>query len=184
MTRLVTARALPEEGPVRTKFFALLFPKRAVKHYLRALSELQNDLGWRNHMVVAGGLLKSLGEGGSAGIERRFASPRRSPIRESLMPHDQRSSAALERETCIRPSRKAADTPHSKRRAGAPPHSASIIFQFYDCVDVMSWYEPNDQCASVASSLAAFAKTGREHTVAAHFPKPDKTLKGANRNRI
>ena len=54
------ARIAAKKLRYATEFFASLYPKSAVKHYTGALSELQDDLGWRNDMVVADGLLKSL----------------------------------------------------------------------------------------------------------------------------
>ncbi|MBB5445941.1 MULTISPECIES: CHAD domain-containing protein [unclassified Paraburkholderia] len=43
-----------------TEFFASLCARRAVRHYVDALIELQDDLGWRNDAVVADQLLKPL----------------------------------------------------------------------------------------------------------------------------
>jgi CHAD domain-containing protein len=41
-----------------TEFFSSVFDRRAVKHDISALSDLQDDLGWRNDVVVANGLLR------------------------------------------------------------------------------------------------------------------------------
>jgi CHAD domain-containing protein len=43
-----------------TEFFASLCARRAVQHYVDALTALQDDLGWRNDAVVAEQLLKLL----------------------------------------------------------------------------------------------------------------------------
>ncbi|CAL8480813.1 CHAD domain-containing protein [Caballeronia sp. S22] len=56
------ARIAAKKVRYATEFFASLFDRRAVKHYINALSDLQDDLGWRNDVVVASGLLRSLGE--------------------------------------------------------------------------------------------------------------------------
>ncbi|WP_245747090.1 CHAD domain-containing protein [Paraburkholderia lycopersici] len=42
-----------------TEFFASLSSKRAVQHYVKALTALQDDLGWRNDAVVADQLLRT-----------------------------------------------------------------------------------------------------------------------------
>ncbi|MDN7759223.1 CYTH and CHAD domain-containing protein [Burkholderia multivorans] len=54
------ARIAAKKLRYATEFFASLFPKSAVKHYVGTLSELQDDLGWRNDAVVAPRLLDSL----------------------------------------------------------------------------------------------------------------------------
>ncbi|KDR37580.1 metal-chelation protein CHAD [Caballeronia glathei] len=54
------ARIAAKKLRYAAEFFASLYSKRAVAHYTSALSELQDDLGWRNDMVVADELLKSL----------------------------------------------------------------------------------------------------------------------------
>lgn len=54
------ARIAAKKIRYATEFFASLFPKSAVKHYVGTLSELQDDLGWRNDAVVAPRLLDSL----------------------------------------------------------------------------------------------------------------------------
>ncbi|MDR5806550.1 CHAD domain-containing protein [Caballeronia sp. LZ001] len=56
------ARIAAKKLRYATELFVSPLPKRAVKHYVSTLTELQDDLGWRNDVVVAGGLLKSLGE--------------------------------------------------------------------------------------------------------------------------
>ncbi|MBP0594074.1 CYTH and CHAD domain-containing protein [Paraburkholderia sp. LEh10] len=54
------ARIAAKKLRYATEFFASLFDKRDVKRYINALSKLQDDLGWRNDIVVADGLLRSL----------------------------------------------------------------------------------------------------------------------------
>ncbi|MDS0860883.1 CHAD domain-containing protein [Burkholderia pseudomultivorans] len=54
------ARIAAKKLRYATEFFASLFSKSAVKHYVAALSTLQDDLGWRNDAVVAPRLLDSL----------------------------------------------------------------------------------------------------------------------------
>ncbi|MPV55948.1 inorganic triphosphatase [Burkholderia sp. HI2761] len=54
------ARIAAKKLRYATEFFASLFSKSAVKHYIAALSTLQDDLGWRNDAVVAHRLLNSL----------------------------------------------------------------------------------------------------------------------------
>lgn len=56
------ARIAAKKVRYATEFFSSLFDRRAVKHYISALSDLQDDLGWRNDVVVASALLRSLGE--------------------------------------------------------------------------------------------------------------------------
>lgn len=55
------ARIAAKKLRYATEFFASLYPKREVKAYVGALSELQDDLGWRNDVVVADKLLRELG---------------------------------------------------------------------------------------------------------------------------
>ncbi|KXU84608.1 metal-chelation protein CHAD [Caballeronia megalochromosomata] len=55
------ARIAAKKLRYATEFFASLFCDRDVKPYIKALSKLQDDLGWRNDIVVADGLLRSLG---------------------------------------------------------------------------------------------------------------------------
>lgn len=50
------ARIAAKKVRYATEFFASLFPRSVVKHSIDALSELQEDLGWRNDIVVASGL--------------------------------------------------------------------------------------------------------------------------------
>jgi triphosphatase len=45
-----------------TEFFQSLYPSRRVHRYVDALSQLQDELGWMNDVVVADGLLKELQE--------------------------------------------------------------------------------------------------------------------------
>lgn len=54
------ARIAAKKLRYATEFFASLYAKRSVDHYTGALGELQDNLGWRNDMAVADGLLKSL----------------------------------------------------------------------------------------------------------------------------
>jgi triphosphatase len=54
------ARIAAKKVRYATEFFASLCPRRVVQHYVGALAELQDDLGWRNDAVVADQLLKSL----------------------------------------------------------------------------------------------------------------------------
>ncbi|WP_268991635.1 CYTH and CHAD domain-containing protein [Paraburkholderia translucens] len=54
------ARIAAKKLRYASEFFASLFPNSAVRHYVQALSELQDDLGWRNDVVVADRLLGSL----------------------------------------------------------------------------------------------------------------------------
>ncbi|MEM5383808.1 CHAD domain-containing protein [Paraburkholderia phymatum] len=54
------ARIAAKKVRYATEFFASLCPRRVVQHYVGALAELQDDLGWRNDAVVADRLLKSL----------------------------------------------------------------------------------------------------------------------------
>ncbi|SAL01312.1 CHAD domain-containing protein [Caballeronia pedi] len=54
------ARIAAKKLRYATEFFTSLYPKRAVKPFINALSELQDDLGWRNDIVVADELLRSL----------------------------------------------------------------------------------------------------------------------------
>jgi inorganic triphosphatase YgiF len=52
------ARIAAKKVRYATEFFASLCPRRAVQHYVKALTALQDDLGWRNDAVVADQLLK------------------------------------------------------------------------------------------------------------------------------
>jgi triphosphatase len=54
------ARIAAKKLRYATEFFSSLYPKQAVRHYSAALGKLQDDLGWRNDVVVADGLLKTL----------------------------------------------------------------------------------------------------------------------------
>ena len=54
------ARIAAKKLRYATEFFASLYSKQVVRHYLAALGALQDDLGWRNDVVVADGLLKAL----------------------------------------------------------------------------------------------------------------------------
>ncbi|RZF26397.1 CYTH and CHAD domain-containing protein [Paraburkholderia sp. UYCP14C] len=54
------ARIAAKKLRYASEFFASLFPKSVVQDYVRVLSELQDDLGWRNDAVVADRLLDSL----------------------------------------------------------------------------------------------------------------------------
>ncbi|CAN7692427.1 CHAD domain-containing protein [Paraburkholderia terricola] len=54
------ARIAAKKVRYATEFFASLCARRAVQHYVEALTALQDDLGWRNDAVVADQLLKLL----------------------------------------------------------------------------------------------------------------------------
>jgi CHAD domain-containing protein len=54
------ARIAAKKVRYATEFFASMCPRRAVRHYVDALTALQDDLGWRNDAVVADQLLKSV----------------------------------------------------------------------------------------------------------------------------
>ncbi|RQS55646.1 CYTH and CHAD domain-containing protein [Burkholderia sp. Bp8986] len=54
------ARIAAKKVRYATEFFASLCRKQAVRSYVDALSELQDDLGWRNDAVVAEQFLKAL----------------------------------------------------------------------------------------------------------------------------
>jgi triphosphatase len=75
------ARIAAKKVRYATEFFSSLFERRAVKHYISVLSDLQDDLGWRNDVVVASGLLSSLSEAKpetavGAGFARGFLASR------------------------------------------------------------------------------------------------------------
>ncbi|RKT21776.1 inorganic triphosphatase YgiF [Paraburkholderia sp. RAU2J] len=54
------ARIAAKKVRYATEFFASLCARRAVRHYVEALTALQDDLGWRNDVVVADQLLTSI----------------------------------------------------------------------------------------------------------------------------
>nr|WP_236674512.1 CHAD domain-containing protein [Paraburkholderia hospita] len=54
------ARIAAKKVRYATEFFASMYPRRSVRHYVDALTALQDDLGWRNDAVVADQLLKAL----------------------------------------------------------------------------------------------------------------------------
>ncbi|KXU84190.1 metal-chelation protein CHAD [Paraburkholderia monticola] len=54
------ARIAAKKVRYATEFFESLCPRRAVLHYVDALTALQDGLGWRNDAVVADQLLKAL----------------------------------------------------------------------------------------------------------------------------
>jgi triphosphatase len=54
------ARIAAKKLRYATEFFASLYPKQAIRRYLAALGKLQDDLGWRNDVVVSDCLLKTL----------------------------------------------------------------------------------------------------------------------------
>jgi CHAD domain-containing protein len=54
------ARIAAKKVRYATEFFASLWGRRVVRHYVDALTELQDDLGWRNDAVVADQLLRQL----------------------------------------------------------------------------------------------------------------------------
>lgn len=55
------ARIAAKKLRYATEFFACLYPEKAVRRFASALGKLQDDLGWRNDVAVADGLLKTLG---------------------------------------------------------------------------------------------------------------------------
>ncbi|QBY55524.1 CYTH and CHAD domain-containing protein [Cupriavidus oxalaticus] len=55
------ARIAAKKLRYATEFFESLFPAAKLRRFRNHLSELQDDLGWRNDMAVADGLLRSLG---------------------------------------------------------------------------------------------------------------------------
>jgi inorganic triphosphatase YgiF len=57
------ARIAAKKLRYATEFFESLFPAGKVRRFRRQLSQLQDDLGWRNDMEVADGLLRSLSGG-------------------------------------------------------------------------------------------------------------------------
>ncbi|VXC19216.1 Inorganic triphosphatase YgiF, contains CYTH and CHAD domains (fragment) [Burkholderia sp. 8Y] len=83
------ARIAAKKLRYATEFFASLFERRAVKHYISALSDLKDDLGWRNDVVVASRLLRSLGEtkpeaAAGAGFARGFLASRAADDRHPM----------------------------------------------------------------------------------------------------
>jgi CHAD domain-containing protein len=54
------ARIAAKKDRYASEFFASLCRRRAVQHYVEALTAPQDDLGWRNDAVVADQLLKAL----------------------------------------------------------------------------------------------------------------------------
>jgi len=54
------ARIAAKKLRYATEFFSSLYSKQVVRHYVAALSELQDDLGWRNDVAVGDALLKML----------------------------------------------------------------------------------------------------------------------------
>jgi inorganic triphosphatase YgiF len=54
------ARIAAKKLRYATEFFACLYPDKAVRRFASALGKLQDDLGWRNDVAVADGLLKTL----------------------------------------------------------------------------------------------------------------------------
>lgn len=54
------ARIAAKKLRYSTEFFASLYSKPVVRHYVAVLGELQDDLGWRNDVVVGDGLLRLL----------------------------------------------------------------------------------------------------------------------------
>jgi CHAD domain-containing protein len=83
------ARIAAKKLRYATEFFTSLFLNRAVKPYIGALSELQDDLGWRNDIVVADGLLRSLAAAkpeaaSGAGFARGYFASRAAEDHDSL----------------------------------------------------------------------------------------------------
>jgi CHAD domain-containing protein len=60
MHRRHRARIAAKKLRYATEFFESLFPASKLRRFRRQLSRLQDDLGWRNDMAVADGLLRSL----------------------------------------------------------------------------------------------------------------------------
>jgi CHAD domain-containing protein len=60
------ARIAAKKVRYATEFFASLCSKREVRHYVSALTDLQDDLGWRNDAVVADQLLRAVSRKSSA----------------------------------------------------------------------------------------------------------------------
>ncbi|MFP4896201.1 CHAD domain-containing protein [Paraburkholderia sp. EG304] len=54
------ARIAAKKVRYATEFFASLSSKQATQHYVKALTALQDDLGWRNDAVVADQLLRTV----------------------------------------------------------------------------------------------------------------------------
>ena len=83
------ARIAAKKVRYATEFFSTLFPRQAVKHYIAALSKLQDDLGWRNDIVVADGLLQSLVQSkpdtaSGAGFARGYLASRAAEDHDSM----------------------------------------------------------------------------------------------------
>lgn len=83
------ARIAAKKLRYATEFFASLCPKRAVLHYVGALTALQDDLGWRNDAVVADQLLRALPgtspeTASGAAFARGFLASRIAADRETL----------------------------------------------------------------------------------------------------
>ncbi|MCP3726278.1 CHAD domain-containing protein [Paraburkholderia sp. CNPSo 3272] len=62
------ARIAAKKVRYATEFFASLSSKHAVQHYIKALTALQDDLGWRNDAVVADQLLRTVSKKSSAAV--------------------------------------------------------------------------------------------------------------------
>jgi inorganic triphosphatase YgiF len=67
------ARIAAKKLRYSTEFFASLYPKQVMRHYLASLGKLQDDLGWRNDLAVADGLLKTLGSRQEAATGAAYA---------------------------------------------------------------------------------------------------------------
>ncbi|HEV2608618.1 MAG TPA: CHAD domain-containing protein, partial [Noviherbaspirillum sp.] len=70
-------RIVAKKTRYATEFFQSLFPSGQVRHYVDALSALQDELGWMNDAAVADGLLRELQEkqperAASAGFARGY----------------------------------------------------------------------------------------------------------------
>lgn len=75
------ARIAAKKLRYATEFFACLYPEKAVRRFASALGKLQDDLGWRNDVAVADGLLKTLAQerpeaGAGAGFARGYLASR------------------------------------------------------------------------------------------------------------
>ncbi len=83
------ARIAAKKVRYATEFFSSLYSKRAVKHFVKALTALQDDLGWRNDAVVADQFLKKLPEtspetAGGAAFARGFLASRVAADRQTM----------------------------------------------------------------------------------------------------
>ena len=83
------ARIAAKKVRYATEFFSSVFDRRRLTNYVSALSDLQDDLGWRNDVVVANELLRSLGEtkpetAAGAGFARGYLASRAADDHDTL----------------------------------------------------------------------------------------------------